>query len=103
MLPSTNKIKIKGATKLFRAFFNIFMYGSPLLIDGAISGLKKATIKIYKIYKTTIINPGITAALNRSPTLICITAPSIINTILGGISCPNVPLAAITPLASLGE
>ncbi len=70
---------------------------------GAISGFKNAIIKIYKIYKATIISPGITAALNKSPTLICITAPRIIKTILGGINCPSVPLAAITPLASFGE
>ena len=44
--------------------------------------------------------PGITPAINKEPIGTLAVTPSSIIKILGGISEPNVPEAAITPVAS---
>jgi hypothetical protein len=45
-------------------------------------------------------NPGMNAPLKRSPTETPSWSASTISTMLGGMICPSVPLAAITPVES---
>ena len=54
------------------------------------------------MYNPAKIRPGVTQAINKLPTDTCIISAIIINIILGGIKIPNVPEAAITPVASAG-
>ena len=54
--------------------------------------------KINIKYIKANVNPGITAPINKFPTETCIMSAIIINIMLGGISIPRVPDAAITPV-----
>ena len=46
------------------------------------------------------MNPGARAPMNRSPTGTPMTSPSRMSTMDGGMICPRVPEAAMTPVAS---
>ena len=50
-------------------------------------------------YISANVRPGIKAPMKRLPTETCMISAIIINIILGGIRIPNVPDAAITPVA----
>ena len=72
---------------------------SSSLREGATFGSTEAQIKMNIRYIKASVKPGIKAPINRLPTETCIISAIIINIILGGISIPNVPEAAITPVA----
>ena len=100
--PLIRTIKATGGRKAFRTICgNLpFSYSkSPSLRAGATFLSIEHHIKINIKYINANVKPGITAPMNKLPTETCIISAIIINIILGGINIPNVPEAAITPVA----
>ena len=103
MLPNTNKISTNGGnmdctTRCRNSRRGIWQTSGGRA--GAASGFKKATSNTCKAKAPAIIRPGITAPRNRLPTETPNWSPSTTSTTLGGMICPKVPEAAITPVAS---
>ena len=99
MLPSTTTIRAKGGTSETMTRFNS---STPSILissgsAGATSGLANAIIAMYSAYAPVRASPGSNAALKSDPTGTPIWSPRTIRTIEGGMICPSVPAAAITP------
>ena len=104
--PNTASTRKKGSKNAVIILFILTMpvnfSSSSAGIAGTDFGLIKVRITIQIKYKNTSNNPGITAPINKLPTGTFNTLPSNTKIILGGIICPSVPEAIITPLAARG-
>ena len=101
--PLIRTINATGGRNAFKTIWgNLpFSYSkSPSFRAGATFRSIEHHIKINTKYIKANVNPGITAPINKFPTETCIMSAIIINIMLGGISIPRVPDAAITPVAS---
>ena len=70
---------------------------------GAASGLAIATPTTYAAYIAASISPGTSPPTKRSPTEIPSWSASTTSTMLGGMICPRVPDARMTPEDSRAE
>ena len=68
-------------------------------IAGASPGFRAERTTTYTMYSAASIRPGTIEPRNRSPTDTPSSLPSTTRTTLGGMTCPSVPEAAITPPA----
>ena len=105
MLPSTSRIRTSGGTMTSITRRNRAAPCSERASGGkagAASGLTSATHATNAANMEANMIPGTRLPTNRSPTLIPSWSASTIRTTLGGMICPSVPLAAITPVLNHG-